>query len=152
MLRHEINRPQCTAGLCHACLTGMSGLWAPCKLLQEAGLPEPTIKPERLKPLGRRAQLGKEAGAQGSAAAAGAPPESCCVWLTGVPVAVGETELVEAFSQFGHPQKVGERPATALTAGLTCGANARGGGAGHSAGVPGTNAVGWRQRGVFDRR
>ncbi len=87
------------------------GFWPPCKLLQEAGLPEPVIKPERLELPAQRARCGKEAGAQGGGAAAGAPPESCCVWLTGVPVAVGETELVEAFSQFGHPQKVGKRPA-----------------------------------------
>jgi hypothetical protein len=42
----------------------------------------------------------------GSGGQAGWPPPTCCVWLGGVPCAVGEEEVKEAFSQFGFPQQV----------------------------------------------
>jgi hypothetical protein len=46
-----------------------------------------------------------DAAADGGAASA-AEARGSCVWLSGVPVHVGEEALIEVFRQFGYPQKV----------------------------------------------
>lgn len=56
--------------------------------------------------LGRRHHF-RNAAADGAAAGAkAAGPPTACVWLSGVPVGVGEQALMEAFGQFGFPQQV----------------------------------------------
>lgn len=68
---------------------------------QVLGQPHPLIVPARL-------QLpGKVFGPSGGAAAGeGAASTSSCVWLSGVLASATEEQLMEAFAQFGFPQKV----------------------------------------------
>jgi hypothetical protein len=55
--------------------------------------------------LGRRHHF-ESAAAGGAAASLAAGPPTACVWLSGVPVGVGEQALIKAFGQFGFPQQV----------------------------------------------
>jgi hypothetical protein len=68
--------------------------------LQTMGQPHPIVVPSRL-------QLPDEASGPGDGAVAGegAVSSSSCVWLSGVLASASEEQLMEAFAQFGFPQK-----------------------------------------------
>lgn len=91
--QHCINRALCAPYLPAASVTPS----------QAVGEPRPPIVPARL-------QLPGEVAGPGSSMAAGeggACSPSSCVWLSGVLASASDEQLMEAFAQFGCPQKVG---------------------------------------------
>lgn len=70
---------------------------------QAVGEPRPPIVPARLQLPGEVAGLGSSV----AAGEGGACSPSSCVWLSGVLASASEEQLMEAFAQFGCPQKVG---------------------------------------------
>lgn len=90
----------------------------PTALLQATDKPAPEITPEKLLLPGEELQpaagharhavgIGRSRATAAAAAAAAGAPASSCVWLTGVLATAVEQHLLDAFSQFGFPQKVG---------------------------------------------
>ncbi|EFN52594.1 hypothetical protein CHLNCDRAFT_138621 [Chlorella variabilis] len=112
-------------GLCREQAGELAQLLA--AFVKESGQPEPSLDLGRLllpgeaeaaappaadPPASHPQPLWRKVFRRGRAGAAATPPAdaaggpaSSCVWLSGVPVAVGEDTLKEVFRQFGFPQK-----------------------------------------------